>query len=194
MIPDNVLVAHLKSVDAVVNGLAPRAQVAFAAGCVARQRDAFVRATTGRGELVGSAAAFDAVLEKLWSVAIDDGIADLEAAVPIAERLMPEELEASDPCLALVYTVSNAIRDFVTIAADGDVAYARYMAARNLELVELIAGEVTFDCEPLMRAEMERQRADLTALEQTSGAQDFSALKARNEGLSVYGELWFQSS
>jgi hypothetical protein len=194
MIPDKVLIAHLDTVDGLVNALAPRAQVGFVASCASRQRNAFVRAATGRDELVGSAEAFDAVLEKMWGIAISDQLAELDGAVPISERLFPEGLEASGPLMAVVQTVGNAVKDFVSIAAGGDVAYARYTAARNVELVEIIADEVTFDCEPLMRAEMERQLADLATLQAASGPQDFSALRARNAGLSVYGELWFQSS
>jgi hypothetical protein len=194
MIADKLLNAHLEQVKSAVLSFAPAAQVGFAAACVSRQREVFVRAAQTSGELNDSQRALDGVLDQLWLAAANDRVADLRNAEPLAAALAPEDFEPVDGPTAVVFTSANAIRDFISAALDGEASYAHFMAARNIELVEVLADEIPGDCDPLMRAEMDRQVADLSTLQAGAGSRAIETLKARNTGVSLYGNFWFDST
>jgi hypothetical protein len=192
MIADKLLNAHLEQVKSAVLSFAPAAQVGFAAACISRQREVFVRAAATAEGLDNSQRALDGVLDQLWLAAANDRIADLRNAEPLATALAPEDFEAVNGPTAVVFTSVNAIRDFISAALDGETSYAHFMAARNIDLVEVLADEIEADCDPLMRAEMDRQVADLSTLQPGAGPQAIETLKARNAGVSLYGNFWFE--
>lgn len=188
---DSELITHLGVVESGVGDLSPSNSVAFAAACVERQKAVFCRALEGQSWLAPSAVALDEVLLRLWDIAKRNHLEGLDSAALSAGKLMPADLQPDNGPLAVVFFVANGLRDLIGAFADGDFAYAHFKAARNLELIEMLADEESVDLEELQRLEVARQLDDLHDIARATSDSDVESLRESATRNPLYREHWF---
>jgi hypothetical protein len=189
MMSTKELMAHLNDQQQVIEGLSRGPSIAFGAACLERQRPIYGRASLNQSWGEKGIPALEQVLGLLWSAASGTDLRGADLSALLTSLLPPDEALNSGPPMA-AFTIANAVADFTTCIQEGNPHYAHCMARRGIELIEMLADDLSVDLEHLERQEIARQSADLATLVE-SMPDVIQRIRANSAGQLLFGTEWF---
>ena len=183
------LMAHLDAQQQAIEGLSRGPCIAFGAACLERQRPIYDRASLVESWGEKGIPALEGVLDLLWSAASGTDLRGADLSALLSSLLPPDEALVSGPPVA-AFTIANAVADFTTSIQEGNPHYAHCMARCGIELIEMLADDLSVDLEHLERQEIARQSVDLATLVK-SMPDVIQRIRASSANQSLFGSEWF---
>lgn len=199
---DTAMRQHLSALDRTVETLSQDCSLCFAVACSERQWPIYVRASRGHEWADEGGAAIRAVLDSCWDFLIAE--ADLPAG--LSDRIgasVPNDASLTDPDGVIAHTIAISFMDLVSrVERKQFFEAARFPAARNLELIEIVFDETEaedaqdaalIELESLVTMEVERQNDELNRLSNTVDSYKrtlFAELRGESETIRLLGGLW----
>ena len=187
---DDELVEHLDEVKEQVKALSQRQADAFGLSCIERMLPAYRRASVGQrwdgGEVLRR------MVDQAWnSLALER---PLEPGTAEACReAIPNDEDLDSFETAVAFHIGNAVADFLTQFEEGRDSYGYFMAARGIDVIDLLDDDSDIDTDVidgLYELEMSRQNADLERVRGATGVEDLLNARRGGEAPSVLGAEW----
>jgi hypothetical protein len=189
MIADKELMFHLSDIEDKLNGLGDSGRLLFGGACLLRQREVFYKACMGQNWTLKSTNAFHEILDRLLDVPTYNPVSFIKLNAQCG-NLVPDSLQPINFETTLVFTVANSLRDLVSALNEGETSYVRFSAARNIELIEMLADDMSRDCQDLLQIEMRNQQFDVTLIKNHSAERASAELASIYSKHSLFNSLW----